>query len=126
MLVWLLAGMLVYLMNVYIAGWFLLSKAGFKVYMGARDTLPEPSVLRGRALKAATNYSENLPIFLGLGILSFVVPDANQTLALLGAQIFVLTRVLYIGLYLSGVPYVRSIAFTGGAVGLIMMAVALF
>ena len=125
MIIWLLAGMGLYLANVYLAGVLLFAVAGPRVYMGPRDSLPEDSVLRGRALKASANFAESLPIFLGLGVLSFVVPEADQQLALVGAQMFVLSRLAYIAVYVAGVPFIRSIVFTVGLVGLGAMALAL-
>jgi uncharacterized MAPEG superfamily protein len=77
-------------------------------------------------LKAAHNLSENLPVFLGLGLLALLVEGANMALAVWGAQVFVLSRILYVGVYIAGVPLVRSVVFTVGLAGLIMMAAALF
>ena len=126
MIIWLLAGMLLYMANVNLAGMMLLAVVGPRIYMGPRDELPDDGVLRARALKAAQNFSESLPIFLGLGVLSLVVPEADQALAVFGAQIFVLTRLVYIFVYVAGVPYVRSLVFTAGLIGLGIMAFALF
>ena len=77
-------------------------------------------------MKAARNLAENLPVFLGLGLLALLVEGANMALAVWGAQVFVLSRILYAGVYIAGVPLVRSVVFTVGLAGLIMMAAALF
>ncbi|MEL6296577.1 MAG: MAPEG family protein, partial [Pseudomonadota bacterium] len=63
--------------------------------------------------------------FLALGILAMVVEGADQSLALLGAQLFVVARIAYIPLYMLAVPVVRSGAWIAGFVGMIMMAYAL-
>jgi len=125
MVTWLLAGMALYLVNVQLAGLLLLSKVGPRIYAGPRDDLPPDGVTRARALKAAQNFAENLPVFLGLGILAMVIPTADQQLAIVGAQLFVLSRVAYIAVYVSGIPYLRSVIFTAGIVGLGLMAFAL-
>mgnify|MGYP001793226410 CR=1 FL=1 len=121
-----LLGIGAYLINVYVAASLLMVRIGPLAYMGPRDTLPEPSVIRARALKSANNFAENLPIFLALGILALVVEGTDTGLAMLGAQIFVISRLLYMLVYMSGLPVVRSLVFTAGAAGLAMMAIALF
>ena len=120
-----LLGIGVYLINVYVAASLLMGRIGMMAYMGPRDSLPEPSIYRARALKAADNFSENLPIFLALGVLALVVEGTDMTLAILGAQIFVLARVAYMAVYIAGIPVVRSLVFTVGFGGLAMMATAL-
>ncbi|MEL7011771.1 MAG: MAPEG family protein [Pseudomonadota bacterium] len=120
-----LLGIGVYLINVYVAASLLMSRIGIMAYMGPRDTLPEPGIYRARAVKAADNFAENLPIFLGLGILALVVEGTDMALAMLGAQIFVASRVVYLAVYVAGLPVVRSIVFTVGAAGLALMAYAL-
>ncbi len=126
MVFWILAGLAVYLANVYLAGMMLMARIGPVAYMGPRDSLPQPGLYRARALKAARNLAENLPVFLGLGLLALLVEGANMALAVWGAQVFVLSRILYVGVYIAGVPLVRSVVFTVGLAGLIMMVAALF
>lgn len=125
MVFWILAGLVVYLGGVYMAGILLALKIGPVAYMGPRDTLPEPSVLRARALKATANFNENLPVFLVLAVLSLIVDGTDTAQALLGAQIFVISRLVYLGVYLAGIPLVRSAVFMVGFAGLVMMALAL-
>ena len=126
MVFWILAGIGAYLVNVYLAGMLLFARVGPVAYMGPRDALPEDSIYRARALKSAANFIENLPIFLTLGVLSFVVEGTDQALAVLGAQIFVLSRLVYMLVYVAGVPFIRPLVFTVGALGLILMGYALF
>ena len=126
MVFWILAGLGLYMLNVYGAGSLLMLRIGPAAYMGPRDTLPEPAKLYARALKAATNFAENLPVFLTLAVLALVVDGADMAVAEQGAMIFVLSRVAYIAVYLSGIPYIRSLVFMVGIIGLGMMAFALF
>ena len=123
--VWLVSGLVLYLVNVHLAGLLLMAQVGPVTHSGPRDSLPEPGQFRARALKAADNFSENLPVFLGLGLLALVVEGANTSQAVLGAQLFVLSRVVYIGVYVAGVPIVRSVVFMAGFIGLVLMALAL-
>ena len=123
--VWLVSGLALYLANVHLAGLLLMAQVGPLMHSGPRDSLPEPGRYRARALKAADNFAENLPVFLGLGLLALVVEGADRAQAVLGAQLFVLSRVLYIAVYLAGVPRVRSAVFVAGFIGLVLMALAL-
>ncbi len=47
-------------------------------------------------------------------------------MAATGAWLWLAARIVYIPLYVLGVPYLRSLAFGVSAVGLVMMAVRLF
>ncbi len=124
--IWVLAGLGLYLVNVHLAGLLLLMQVGPVTHSGPRDSLPEPGRYRARALRAADTFAENLPVFLGLGLLALVVEGADIAQAVLGAQVFVLSRVLYIAVYVAGVPMVRSVVFMAGFIGLVIMALALF
>ncbi len=111
--------------NVYGAGSLLMLRIGPAAYMGPRDTLPEPSKYYGRMQKAAANFGENLPVFLALAVLALVIEGVDMALAERGAMLFVLARVAYIAVYVAGVPFVRSVIFTAGLAGQVMMLLAL-
>ena len=125
MVFWILAGIGTYLLTVYLPAMILFAQIGMVTYTGPRDSLPEPGVLRARALRAASNYQEHLPVFLGLGLLAMFVPGADVAQAALGAKIFVLSRLVYVATYVSGLPMVRSVVFAIGFVGLVKMALSL-
>ncbi|WP_130402663.1 MAPEG family protein [Thalassococcus sp. S3] len=125
MISWLLAGLAIYYFTLFLPGLFLLPQMGFAAYTGSRDAEPEPSVHRARALRIQRNSLENIAPFLALGILALVVPEADMDQALLGAQVYVLARVAFLALYIFAVPFVRSLAWIVGFIGLIAMAFAL-
>lgn len=125
MLFWLLAGLVVYLANIFLPMFLFLPAEGFFAHFGSRDKLPEPNVAVGRARRALVNFQENLPIFLGLGILALVVSGANMEQAILGAQLFVLSRIAFIAFYMIAIPITRTVAYVVGLIGLILMAFAL-
>ena len=125
MLTWILLALIVYYAGVFLPSLFLIPRIGLGAYLASRDGDPDPGVVHARAKRATSNLQENLAPFLALAILSFVVPDTDQALAVLGAQVFVLGRLAFVPLYLLAVPLARSVAYTAGFVGLIMMALAL-
>ncbi|MEM9230954.1 MAG: MAPEG family protein [Pseudomonadota bacterium] len=83
----------------------------------ARDTMPEATVLVARAERALVNVGEAMILFLPLALLTL-----NDDGAVWGAMIFVLARVAHVILYLTGVPYLRTVAWLISLVGLVMMA----
>jgi uncharacterized MAPEG superfamily protein len=125
MLTWIFLALIVYYAGVFLPSLFLIPRIGLASYMASRDGDPAPNPVHSRAQRATRNMQENLAPFLALAILAYVVPDADMGLAIPGAQLFVLGRVAFLPLYLFAVPWARSIAFTAGTIGMIMMAVAL-
>jgi len=125
MLFWILAGLAVFLLNIYLPAALYLPTEGVSRHLGPRDTLPEPGVMAARARRSLANFQENLPFFLTLGILALIIEGADMAQAVLGAQMFVISRVVYIGLYVAGVPLLRSAAYMVGLLGCVLMALAL-
>ena len=88
---------------------------------GPRD---EPKVLQrmfaGRADRAFRNLLETFPIF---AVLALVVTGRNGGL---GAQAWIVTRILYVPLYFIQIPYARSLVWFVSVVALVAMLVRLF
>lgn len=92
---------------------------------GPRDEGRKPSgVLAGRAGRASDNFRETYPAFVALA-LALVLAGDNAGWGLTGAWIWLLCRLVYIPLYLAGVPYVRSLVWLGSLAGLLVMFAAL-
>ena len=102
--------------------WLLLGLGG--IIMAAGLVLAPPAaaggVLYGRATRALANYVENFTPFIALALALIVTQRAGGAGAL-GATIWVLARIAYIPLYLFGVIYVRTAAWTISIIGLVMM-----
>lgn len=125
MLTWILLGLGVHFAGVFLPSTMLLPRVGVSAYAGSRDNDPEPTAMQGRAMRAVRNMQESLPAFLALAILALITPDADIARALLGAQLFVVARAVYLPLYVFAVPFVRSLVWTAGFIGLVLMALAL-
>ena len=91
---------------------------------GPRDHCPEESVVAQRSRRGLANLLETLPIFLTLALLAIIL-HKDVANAILGAQIYVIARVIYVPAYLSGVPVVRTLIWGASAVGLVIMARAI-
>ena len=93
---------------------------------GPRDEGREPKSPRaGRAACALTNFQETYPAFIGL-LLGLAFVGDSSGLGLLGATVWLVARIVYIPLYLAGIPYVRSLVWLVSILGLALMMLALF
>ncbi|MEM8592317.1 MAG: MAPEG family protein [Pseudomonadota bacterium] len=138
MVTWLLLGIAVHFLAVFLPGLLLVPRMGLGAYLGSRDDEPGPDGMYGRARRILRNSNENLAAFVGLAVAAIAIgKDEVEVLpvgsagsidmetAILGAMIFVIARLAFIPLYLFGVPVVRTLAWVAGLIGLILMGVAL-
>jgi uncharacterized MAPEG superfamily protein len=77
-------------------------------------------LLFGRATRALANYVENFTPFVAVA-LALIVTQRTGGAGALGATIWILARIVYIPLYLFGIVYVRTAAWTISIIGLVMM-----
>ena len=91
--------------------------------MGPRDGLP-PVVgeLAGRSARALANLKESYPIFVALA-LGLAVTGRVGGIGAIGACVWFVARIVYIPLYLRGVPYVRTACWMVSMVGLLLMLI---
>ena len=91
-----------------------------------RDQGLKPTgVVAGRAARALANLLETYPAFVGLA-LALVVGEKAGGLGAIGAAVWFWARVVYLPLYLAGIPFVRGVAWGASIIGLVLMLVALF
>jgi uncharacterized MAPEG superfamily protein len=123
MLLWIVLVLALYLAQLFIPSLFRIAQPdiGLVRYVGSRDDLPSLSPFGGRSERAARNFAESLPFFLTAAVLTIVL-DRETTLSLVGAQLFFWARLVYLGLYLAAVPWLRSIMWTIAFAGIVMMA----
>ena len=124
MLIWILFALALHLVHIYLPAALFLPAEGLLTHGGSRDELPKPSRAVGRARRALANYQENLPIFLALAFLAYLVEGTDMNGAIIGAEIFILARVAYLPLYMISIPFTRSIAYSIGLVGNVLMLIA--
>lgn len=98
---------------------------GFKIGVGNREAILPPTALSGRADRAAANTLENFVLFAALALTAHAAGVDNAEVAQ-GAKIFLWARVLYLPVYIVGIPYLRTLIWAVGLVGLIMIAKPMF
>jgi uncharacterized MAPEG superfamily protein len=92
--------------------------------LGNRDQQRPHTIVGRRTVRALANMHEALPVFLALALLDLIVA-AGASLAVTGAWVFLIARLLYLGIYLAGVPVVRTVLWVASVVGLALMVVPL-
>ena len=78
------------------------------------------SVLAGRAKRASANFRETYPAFVALA-LGLAIGGDTWHLGLIGALVWFAARIVYIPLYLGGVPYIRSLVWLVAMAGMGLM-----
>lgn len=104
---------------------FRTGETGLVYNMGPRDEPARPMrPMTGRIHRAQLNLLETLPLFVAAVLVAHVA-GRNSDMTLLGAQIYLGARVLYVPLYAFGVPLARSLAWVAAMAGLVMILAAI-
>ena len=97
-----------------------ITQVGMPPLMGNRQGLAEFTGWVGRAHRAHHNMLESLVLFAVLVLVAHAAGREDATTAL-GAQVFLWGRLAYAVIYIAGVPYLRTAAWTVAFVGLAMI-----
>ena len=116
-LVWAVA-LAVVQMLVAVTGAFL--QVGLPMLVGNRDNMPALAGWAGRADRAHHNMLENLVLFAALVLTASLSGKSNDTVVL-GAQIFFWARLVYAGVYLIGIPWLRTGVWLVSMIGLVLI-----
>ena len=113
--------------HVMLAGHFRTRQYGTEWNMGARDAeMPPLNPVAGRLLRAQANYQETLPLAL-IALIGVVVAGKTSELTAVAAWVWLIARVVYLPLYASGVPKVRTLIWAVATVAiLLVLGVLLF
>lgn len=103
-------------------GW---TPKGLMYLMDNRDEALEASPMSKRADRAASNTKENFILFAALALVAHA-SGSQSPLVEQGASLFFLARVIYLPVYYIGIPYVRSLVWAAGLVGLVMIIAGIF
>jgi uncharacterized MAPEG superfamily protein len=95
-------------------------EVGLPRLAGNRENMPEMSGWAGRAARAHSNMLENLVLFAIL-VLAARAANISNGMTLLGAQLFFWGRVAHAIIYLAGIAWLRTAAWTVSVIGLLLM-----
>lgn len=93
---------------------------GLFVMAGNREDFPPGTGWIGRAHRAHLNMVENMVPFTALVLGATAAGQADGWTAL-GAQVFFYSRVVHAVVYTLGVPWLRTLAYLGGVIGMGMI-----
>ncbi|WP_266181579.1 MAPEG family protein [Dyella humicola] len=79
----------------------------------------------GRSDRASKNFLETF-VFFAAAVLAVVAAQRTNASTALGAQLFFWARVVYLPVYLIGIPYLRTLVWATSLAGLLMVAFGLF
>ncbi len=83
------------------------------------------NVHAARLARAFYNLLETFPAFVALA-LALAVTGRTGGLGAIGAQLWFWSRVVYVPIYVAGIPVLRTLVWFASVIGLILMLVALF
>lgn len=96
-------------------------ETGISFNMSARDgDAPPTRPLTARLQRAQANLFETLPLFAAAVLIAHVAGRHSEQ-TVLGCELYLAARVLYVPLYAAGVPVVRTLAWGVSIWGLIML-----
>lgn len=101
------------------------SQRGLRWNVGARDE-PAPAVSKvaGRLERAWRNFMETFPFF-AVVILLLSFSGRHNWATILGAEVYLAARLVYLPLYAFGVPVLRTLVWLVGTLAIILLVVAL-
>lgn len=96
-----------------------------KYLLGPRDEQKATkSVLAARLKRALDNFLETYPAFIALA-LALEISGKGGEVGIIGAWVWLASRIAFVALYVAGVPVLRSIVWFVSLFGLILMLVRL-
>lgn len=114
-------GAIVLMVHILVAAQLKTSQYGAKWNIGARDeSLPAPSRVSGRVIRAQANFQETFPIAI-VALLGVVLADRTSAATAIGGWIWLAARLAYIPLYAAGVPLLRTLIWGISIAGLALV-----
>jgi uncharacterized MAPEG superfamily protein len=98
--------------------------AGMRAALGNRDAVEDCNGFPARTERAAKNMLENMVLFTALALVASVGGVADPRVEL-GARIFFWARLVYIPIYMIGIPVARTAVWALSIVGMGMIFAAI-
>ena len=119
-LIWLLWAVALTLVQMLLAVGGATLQVGLPALAGNREGLAPCTGWAGRAQRAHHNMLESLVLFAAL-VLVAVVSDRTNGTTLLGAQLFFWARLVYAGVYVAGIPWLRTLVWLASVAGMLLI-----
>jgi uncharacterized MAPEG superfamily protein len=120
--VWSVAILLVVISVQAVAG---IANNGMKWGFGPRDSCKDDTLFLARSKRTVTNHIESMMLFVPLALVAHLAGVSGDMLAK-GALLYVVARAIYPLTYWTGLPYVRTLVWTAGVIGTVMVFLQVF
>jgi uncharacterized MAPEG superfamily protein len=113
------------LLYVAVAGALVTQQRGFKWNVGNRDGESKPVTgIAARADRARGNFLETFPFFAA-AVLALAAQGSHSAQTAMGTELYFWARLVYLPVYLIGIPYFRTLVWAVSIWGLATLLVAL-
>lgn len=120
----LVAGCVLCLVQIIIASHAASHQRGYLWTASARDGEVAPLTgIAGRLERALRNFLETFPVFVAAVLLVHVL-GRSGALSKWGAVLYFAARVVYVPLYVAGIPVIRSLVWNVAFVGIVLLLLA--
>jgi uncharacterized MAPEG superfamily protein len=119
-LMWLLWAVALTVVQMLVAVGGATLQVGLPALAGNREGLPPFTGWVGRAMRAHYNMLESLVLFTALVLVAVVAGKTND-MTLLGAQLFFWARLVYAGVYIAGISWLRTGVWLVSIIGLLII-----
>jgi uncharacterized MAPEG superfamily protein len=120
------AGVFLGLAYIMLAALLSSQQRGLKWNAGNRDGEVKPLTgMAARAARANANFLETFPLF-ATAVLAVVLAKRNTAHTALGAELYFWARLVYLPVYIIGIPYVRTVVWVIALWGMLQVIEALF
>jgi uncharacterized MAPEG superfamily protein len=110
---------------IFVAAGMATFERGVKWNAGNRDGEQKPlSPAAERARRASLNFLETFPFFAA-AVLAVVVGHQTSAQTTLGCELYLAARVIYLPIYIIGIPYVRTLVYGVSLWGIVQLLEAL-
>lgn len=94
--------------------------------VSARDAdMPPLQTIGGRLARAEKNFLETFPLFAAVVLMADAL-NRHGALAIWGSQLYFYARVLYLPVYVAGIPVLRTLVWSVATLGIVMVFAALW
>ena len=123
---WLTWSIVLGLVYVLVAATLGTKQRGLKWNASNRDGEPAPLTgAAARAARASRNFLETFPFFAA-AVLAVVLSKTNTPHTALGAELYFWARLVYLPIYIVGIPYLRTLVWAVSFWGLLQVLEALW
>lgn len=102
------------------------ARRGLHYGVGPRDDVPKPlGKIASRIERAWKNFIETFPFFAASILLAHALNKSTPN-SVLGAQIYIWSRVLYVPFYIFGIPWLRTMSWVASVAGIVLGLAAIW